>query len=500
MSGNSSFDAEKRSSGDRNQHPRLNAVNPETDTTHISNQSSGGSQATRIENSDNLDVWYKGIAEPLTTGPIEAKETHKGYRVKTAAKDNHPLYFIQNEWIVGAVATGYVMGGYVLAHLPFSWWVFQWGSTGCYTMAGIHYLAVMTWIYQRYYQPHPHYKDVGRNRHAGDPGGDMMLRTGFPKEKDRLTGKEIVEAPLHTFPALELIYAPHKIKVIDRFFEHVAWLLSYAIPVIAKVMQHLYFERWYSKYHVGPFCRMFDIEVDDFIQPEGGWQSFQSFFTRQVKKEKRPVDGQEDDTVLSSPADCRILVYDDVSELVEMSFKGVHFDLPKLVGQHLAKKWGNPAECSMILARPGIEDYHRFHVPCDCTIKSMQSYDFRMQAIAGEGSLEGHTELPYSHRMVIEMQGTPHIGEWLYIPIGATIVNSIVLEKQVGDHFTKGDELGYFKYGSNVVFLFPRGTVAFEEDIVANTKQHTETRVLMGNKIGKLVAGRSSSSRTASKQ
>lgn len=48
-----------------------------------------------------------------------------------------------------------------------------------------------------------------------------------------------------------------------------------------------------------------------------------------------------------------------------------------------------------------------------------------------------------------------------------------------------GEELGYFLHGgSSVVALFPRGAVAYDSDLVHNSKLRVETLLRMGSRIG----------------
>ena len=63
------------------------------------------------------------------------------------------------------------------------------------------------------------------------------------------------------------------------------------------------------------------------------------------------------------------------------------------------------------------------------------------------------------------------------------MVGKIVnLKKQ---SFIKGEEKGYFEFGgSTVVLLFERNKVIIDEDIIHNSLNNDETKVLMGEKIG----------------
>jgi len=67
------------------------------------------------------------------------------------------------------------------------------------------------------------------------------------------------------------------------------------------------------------------------------------------------------------------------------------------------------------------------------------------------------------------------------------IVGSIQLTgaQEVGNHVQKGDELGYFAYGgSTCILLFKKGAMAFDKDLIENSKKGVETLVKMGERIG----------------
>jgi phosphatidylserine decarboxylase len=59
-----------------------------------------------------------------------------------------------------------------------------------------------------------------------------------------------------------------------------------------------------------------------------------------------------------------------------------------------------------------------------------------------------------------------------------------IVQTYSGSSHAKGDEKGYFKFGgSTVVIVLPSGAVKFDEDILLNSAQGIETRVLCMEKI-----------------
>ena len=73
-----------------------------------------------------------------------------------------------------------------------------------------------------------------------------------------------------------------------------------------------------------------------------------------------------------SPADCRITVFQSVSEATRIWIKGKTFSLSSLlVDPGLVRQW---PDCSLAIARLAPDDYHRFHLPLSCTIGESRVY------------------------------------------------------------------------------------------------------------------------------
>ncbi|KAF1860027.1 hypothetical protein Lal_00027877, partial [Lupinus albus] len=70
------------------------------------------------------------------------------------------------------------------------------------------------------------------------------------------------------------------------------------------------------------------------------------------------------------------------------------------------------------------------------------------------------------------------LNEVAFVAIGATMVGSITFTKKKGDHVKKGDEFGYLSFsGSTVICVFEKNSIAFDEDLIANSNRSLETLV-----------------------
>lgn len=90
-----------------------------------------------------------------------------------------------------------------------------------------------------------------------------------------------------------------------------------------------------------------------------------------------------------------------------------------------------------------------------------------------------------NHRSVITLK-SHHGFSFAVVSIGALLVGSIVHTDAEADRdLEKGQEMGYFQYGgSTVIAVFPKDTVAWDQDLVANSEKSIETVVTMGERIG----------------
>jgi len=244
---------------------------------------------------------------------------------------------------------------------------------------------------------------------------------------------------------------------------------------------------WYmasstSKKKIVPFVRKHNIVLDDFVEPAGGYQSFNDFFIRKIKPGKRIVDQSENSIV--SPADAKILAFQNVSENISFFVKNEQFDLGQfLQNPVIAREF---AGGSMLIFRLAPYDYHRFHVPIDCKVDSIKVISGKYNSVNPFVYASGVQPLTSNLRHLITLQ-SQQLGKVLMIPVGAMFVGSIIETCHVGKQYHRGAEAGYFQFGgSSVVLLFRKDTIKISQQFLKTSAQGYETQVLMGQKIGAL--------------
>ncbi|MBR1921077.1 MAG: phosphatidylserine decarboxylase, partial [Kiritimatiellae bacterium] len=217
-----------------------------------------------------------------------------------------------------------------------------------------------------------------------------------------------------------------------------------------------------------PGCR-----ADEAERPLGDYASFNDFFTRRLKPGARPVgDG------VVSPADGRLMLYLGADADTPFPLKGATRSLRAVFdGDAPAGRY------DVAVVRLAPVDYHRFHFPCDCTSEGA------VRVVAGEyhsvnpiALLRRPDVYADNERQVLRCRAA--FGDFYLVDVGAFGVGTIV-QTFTGDRHVKGDEKGYFKFGGSTVMLVaPAGAIAFDDDLVRNSAEGLETRVLCGERIG----------------
>jgi len=108
---------------------------------------------------------------------------------------------------------------------------------------------------------------------------------------------------------------------------------------------------------------------------------------------------------------------------------------------------------------------------------------------------EYYTVNPQAIRTALDVYGenarkivpidSPAFGRVMAVCVGAMMVGSIKATVEEGEQVKRGQEFGYFAFGgSTVVFLFEKGVVEWDEDLLINSRSMLETLVRVGMGIG----------------
>ena len=223
------------------------------------------------------------------------------------------------------------------------------------------------------------------------------------------------------------------------------------------------------------FVQKYDIDIS--IVEKQKFDSFNDFFTRKLKPDARIV--AQDSDVVVSPADGKILVFNDISE-TDFFVKGHRFNVYEFLNDNsLAEKYQTGILMIIRLAPP---DYHRFHFPVNGIVshpvKITGDY-FSVSPLA----LRKIADVFCMNKREYVTISTHEFGDVVMAEVGATMVGSIT-QTYLDDKAEKGAEKGYFKFGgSTVILLFEKDKIIVDKDLFKNSTNNIETTVKMGERI-----------------
>lgn len=233
-----------------------------------------------------------------------------------------------------------------------------------------------------------------------------------------------------------------------------------------------------SKEKIEEFVKNFDIDLNESAKQE--FNSFNDFFVRKLNKDARPI--AEGDQVLTSPADGKVLYFEDLSKVENFFVKGSNFDLKRFVKK--TEWYDKYKDGAMMIIRLAPADYHRYHFPVSGT--AGQEYRIKGDYYSvSPYAVKGNIEIYFENKRSLTEIKTDNFGDVIMAEVGATMVGGIIQTYTEDAHVYKGAEKGYFKFGgSTVILLLEKGKVEVDADIAENSRNGLETKINMGEKIG----------------
>ncbi|KAI3327429.1 putative phosphatidylserine decarboxylase [Ustulina deusta] len=214
---------------------------------------------------------------------------------------------------------------------------------------------------------------------------------------------------------------------------------------------------------LGNFKAAESYHMGDYIEPHGGWKTFNQFFARNTKPGYRPIANMEDPHTIVSPADSTFANQWPVNSNAIVEIKSLEWPISELLENSIyANNFRGGIFMHSFLAP---NDYHRLHAPVGGKV-------LEAKVIKGQVYLEVKAEkrsLPHDEYRIeapncagyqfCQMRGLfvleTAIGLVAVLPIGMAQVSSVILTAEVGRTLAKGEELAYFQFGgSDIVLVF----------------------------------------------
>lgn len=223
------------------------------------------------------------------------------------------------------------------------------------------------------------------------------------------------------------------------------------------------------------FVKRYQVNMLEATQSDvSHYKTFNEFFTRPLKAKVRPLAK----ATFVCPVDGAISQFGDIKADQIFQAKGHQYStLAMLAGdQALAEKFQDGHFATLYLSP---KDYHRIHMPCAATLKSMTYVPGDLFSVNPLTAQNVPGLFARNERVICEFDSAH--GAFVLILVGATIVGSmattwhgVVNPPRVGRvttwtyedqtiGFEQGEEMGRFLLGSTVVMLFPKNTLKFNQ-------------------------------------
>lgn len=255
------------------------------------------------------------------------------------------------------------------------------------------------------------------------------------------------------------------------------------------IVKRKFLSKWYGKKMDSPkscemienFARENGINLEEAQKKLSEYTSFNDFFIRKLKAGARKIDFEEN--TLVSPADGKIMVIENIHDSSKFFLKGEEFTLAEFFkNEELAEKYKGGI---MVIVRLAPVDYHRFHFPADGKIsesKKIEGYYYSVSPHA----IRKNFRIFCENKREYSILSTEKYGDICIAEIGATMVGGIEQTYKPNTFVEKGEEKGYFYFGGSTVIMFlEKDRVEIDRDILENSINGLETKVFMGEGIGK---------------
>lgn len=235
-----------------------------------------------------------------------------------------------------------------------------------------------------------------------------------------------------------------------------------------------------SRSLVGGFVENYNIPLDQFEVPEGGYDSFNSFFIRKYRPGVRPF--PTDENLLGSPAEGRLTVFPLTSLSVPLTVKGVPLAIDQLLGSQVLASSFVGGHAWVFRLCP--VDYHRFHFPDAGRAGPSTRLGSALQSV-NPAALDRDPLTFLRNERQLCLFESKRFGSMILLEVGALCVGRIVQTYAEGARVERGQEKGYFAFGGSTVILFTQNLwVKPDADLLEKTAAGVETFVRLGEAIG----------------
>lgn len=238
--------------------------------------------------------------------------------------------------------------------------------------------------------------------------------------------------------------------------------------------RHPYVKRTFIR----SFAKAYNVSLDEYErQSLNAYESFNDFFTRELKEDARPIDTTADGIV--SPADGIISQLGQIGEQKVLQAKGRYYDVGQLLADSEDGRYFADGSFATVYLAPS--NYHRVHMPFAGTLTKTRYVPGTLFSVNTVTAANVPDLFARNERLVC-MFDTEY-GKAAVVMVGAMIVAGIetvatgkiartedIVESDHDMRFEKGDELGRFYLGSTAIIVLPKAAkAAWQDSMTANS-------------------------------
>ena len=213
-----------------------------------------------------------------------------------------------------------------------------------------------------------------------------------------------------------------------------------------------------SKTLIPSYIKFYDINTKEVSNNIKEFKSLHHFFVRTLKEDVRPI--VQGDSIFTSPVDAKIESFGSITSDITFVVKEKQYSIHDLLGNpEMAQKY---RDGQFIVFYLSPADYHRMHSPMSGEVTKQYILGQKSYPVNQMGLTYGKKPLSHNYRMISELEYRDKY--YTFIKVGAMFVNSIELTNK-STQWKKGEEVGYFTFGSTVVMLFEKDSIKFIEQV-----------------------------------
>ncbi len=226
------------------------------------------------------------------------------------------------------------------------------------------------------------------------------------------------------------------------------------------------------------FAKAYHVTLEEYERDNlNAYESFNDFFTRELKENARPIDSTANGIV--SPADGVISQLGQIKDHKLLQAKGRDYDIGQLLANSTDGDYFADGSFATVYLAPS--NYHRVHMPFAGTLTTARYVPGTLFSVNNTTAANIPDLFARNERLVCLFD--TDYGKAAVVLVGAMIVAGIesvatgkitrtdeIQETTHNIALAKGDELGRFYLGSTAIVVLPKAAkAAWQDDMKANS-------------------------------